>query len=321
MAMRTQLALPPGLSAKVTEVMILSPILFRKRMRVSTQRVRRLHLRIDSSRLSRLRSSRSTPDQQIADDTPTPRLPICTTWEDPKDASLAPVAPVDEDEFLELGVLLELNGNILYDHTECLDALPPTLIEGHGWDFTELFASTARMAMRTQLALPPGLSAKVTEIADTETESDELEDEGIDSKSEEAAFEDWQQQASSRSTPDQQITNDTPTPRLPIRTTWEDPKDASLAPVAPVDEDDFLELGVQLELNGNILYDHTECLDALPPTLIEGYGWDFTKLFARYEDQREIHDLRMQRVADQRELQELREHVTTLERRMDCIEE
>ncbi|GKA45627.1 hypothetical protein Tco_0738423 [Tanacetum coccineum] len=41
---------------------------------------------------------------------------------------------------------------------------------------------------------------------------------------------------------------------------------------------------------------------------------------ARYEDQREIHALRMQHAADQREMQGLRERVATLERRMDRFE-
>ncbi|GJX12228.1 retrovirus-related pol polyprotein from transposon TNT 1-94 [Tanacetum coccineum] len=37
-----------------------------------------------------------------------------------------------------------------------------------------------------------------------------------------------------------------------------------------VDENQFLEVGVQLELHGSILHDHTQRLDALPPTLFEG---------------------------------------------------
>ncbi|GKD07296.1 hypothetical protein Tco_1186981 [Tanacetum coccineum] len=41
---------------------------------------------------------------------------------------------------------------------------------------------------------------------------------------------------------------------------------------------------------------------------------------ARYEDQREIHALRMQHVTDQCEMQGLRERVDTLERRMDGFE-
>ncbi|GKD65756.1 hypothetical protein Tco_1307864 [Tanacetum coccineum] len=117
-----------------------------------------------------------------------------------------------------------------------------------------------------------------------------------------------------------------------------------------VDEDEFIEVGAQLELHGSILQDHTQHLDALPPTLLEGMGRDITELYdrlvvvrgeihsqhfrlagetdaqraalwqARYEDQREIHALRMQHAADQREMQGLRERVATLERRMDRFE-
>ncbi|GJX54742.1 hypothetical protein Tco_0283111 [Tanacetum coccineum] len=42
-------------------------------------------------------------------------------------------------------------------------------------------------------------------------------------------------------------------------------------------------------------------------------------LEARYEDQREIHTLRMHHIADQREMQGLREHVMKLEMRMDRL--
>ncbi|GKD46723.1 hypothetical protein Tco_1271368, partial [Tanacetum coccineum] len=38
-----------------------------------------------------------------------------------------------------------------------------------------------------------------------------------------------------------------------------------------VDDDQFLEVGAQLELHGSILHDHTQRLDALPPTLFEVY--------------------------------------------------
>ncbi|GKG51225.1 hypothetical protein Tco_0541609, partial [Tanacetum coccineum] len=41
-----------------------------------------------------------------------------------------------------------------------------------------------------------------------------------------------------------------------------------------VDEDQFLEVGAQLELHGRILNDQTQRLDALPPTLFEGYDRD-----------------------------------------------
>ncbi|GKB10363.1 hypothetical protein Tco_0844286, partial [Tanacetum coccineum] len=113
-----------------------------------------------------------------------------------------------------------------------------------------------------------------------------------------------------------------------------------------VDKDEFLEVGAQLELHGSILHDHTQCLDALPPTLFKGYGQEqatitFGALWrpvlaleawaghidaqraalwqARYVDQREIHALRVQHTVDQCEMQELREHVATLERRMDRL--
>ncbi|GKB39274.1 hypothetical protein Tco_0884216, partial [Tanacetum coccineum] len=43
-------------------------------------------------------------------------------------------------------------------------------------------------------------------------------------------------------------------------------------PVATIaiDEDKFIEVGAQLELHRSILQDHTQRLDALPPTLLEG---------------------------------------------------
>ncbi|GJS53484.1 hypothetical protein Tco_0626846 [Tanacetum coccineum] len=144
-------------------------------------------------------SSRSTPGQQIAYETPIQshtRLPVRTTWEDPEDGTVymdiecdmppvrssvqtpslpvqTPSLPVhtlalsdwfpespptslivpspvvsqvliaatDKDDFLEVRAQLKLHRSILYDHTERLDVLPPTLFEGYGWDFTELFAS------------------------------------------------------------------------------------------------------------------------------------------------------------------------------------
>nr|GFD60596.1 hypothetical protein [Tanacetum cinerariifolium] len=42
-----------------------------------------------------------------------------------------------------------------------------------------------------------------------------------------------------------------------------------------VDEDEFLEVGAQLEIHRSILHDHTQCLDALLPILFEGYDRDF----------------------------------------------
>ncbi|GJZ89864.1 hypothetical protein Tco_0661791, partial [Tanacetum coccineum] len=52
-------------------------------------------------------------------------------------------------------------------------------------------------------------------------------------------------------------------------------------PVATIaiDEDEFLEVGAQLELHGSILHDHIQLLDALPPTLFEGYDRDLKELY------------------------------------------
>ncbi|GJU19860.1 hypothetical protein Tco_1153202 [Tanacetum coccineum] len=107
-----------------------------------------------------------------------------------------------------------------------------------------------------------------------------------------------------------------------------------------VDKNQFLEVGAQLELYGSILYDHTQRLDALPPTLFEGYDRDLRELYtslrqrpmlaleawtghvdarkaelwqARYDDHRLIHDLLVQNAAMLRELQEIRGRVATLE--------
>ncbi|GJX62165.1 putative ribonuclease H-like domain-containing protein [Tanacetum coccineum] len=130
-------------------------------------------------------SSGSVPVQKTVEETTTPRLLVCTTWEDPVDGTIytdiecvmspvrAPVQTpallewssgslpvslaslnvpsppvttlvativVDEDKFLEVGAQLELYGSIHHDHTQRLDALPPTFFEGYGSDFTRLFA-------------------------------------------------------------------------------------------------------------------------------------------------------------------------------------
>ncbi|GJZ87759.1 hypothetical protein Tco_0659369 [Tanacetum coccineum] len=59
--------------------------------------------------------------------------------------------------------------------------------------------------------------------------------------------------------------------------------------VAPVQTSPSLEWssGAQLELHGSILHDHTQRLDALPPTLFEGYDRDLRELYTR---SREVRD-------------------------------
>ncbi|GKB36288.1 hypothetical protein Tco_0881230 [Tanacetum coccineum] len=95
---------------------------------------------------------------------------------------------------------------------------------------------------------------------------------------------------------------------------------ATLASTISVDEDYFLEVGAQLELHGSILHDHSQRLDALPPTLFEGYDRYLRELYTRsgeagisfrgmagqtdaqmaalwhaiYDTQRDNHDLRRQ---------------------------
>ncbi|GKE08616.1 hypothetical protein Tco_1412167, partial [Tanacetum coccineum] len=54
---------------------------------------------------------------------------------------------------------------------------------------------------------------------------------------------------------------------------------ATLTATISVDEDQFLEVGAQLELHGSILQDLTQRLDALPPTLIANIDRDVRELY------------------------------------------
>nr|GEW54678.1 hypothetical protein [Tanacetum cinerariifolium] len=56
---------------------------------------------------------------------------------------------------------------------------------------------------------------------------------------------------------------------------------ATLTATISVDEDQFLEVGAQLELHRSILYDHTQCLDAMPTTLFAKISRDMSKLYTR----------------------------------------
>ncbi|GJY83513.1 hypothetical protein Tco_0496889 [Tanacetum coccineum] len=105
---------------------------------------------------------------------------------------------------------------------------------------------------------------------------------------------------------------------------------ATPATTISVDEDQFIEVGSQLELHESILYDHTQRLDVLPPTLVvdidrdvrscilgqeqlemrsfcrvlalEAWAWHVDTRFAnmshaRYDDHRLIHDMLVQQAA------------------------
>ncbi|GJU99298.1 hypothetical protein Tco_1328569 [Tanacetum coccineum] len=105
---------------------------------------------------------------------------------------------------------------------------------------------------------------------------------------------------------------------------------------------------MMLELYRSILYDHTQRLDALPPTLVADIDKDVRELYtrsgarpmlaleawaghvdtrmadmsrARYDDHRLIHDMLVQQAAMQRELQEMRGRVTALEHKRDRREQ
>ncbi|GJU19660.1 hypothetical protein Tco_1153002 [Tanacetum coccineum] len=81
-------------------------------------------------------SSRSVPDAQmrlLAGSLPVSpaSLTVPSPVASPVTTPLASIV-VEEDEFLEVGAHLELYRSTLHDHTQHLDALPPTLLEGLG---------------------------------------------------------------------------------------------------------------------------------------------------------------------------------------------
>nr|GEY89606.1 hypothetical protein [Tanacetum cinerariifolium] len=65
----------------------------------------------------------------------------------------------------------------------------------------------------------------------------------------------------------------------------ENPTVTRAVPTVPatiaIDEDRLIEVGAQLEPHGSILYDHTQRLDALPPTLVTDIDRDVRELYTR----------------------------------------
>nr|GFB10506.1 hypothetical protein [Tanacetum cinerariifolium] len=82
------------------------------------------------------------------------------------------------------------------------------------------------------------------------------------------------------------------------------------SPVTVEAESFLAELGAHVEFQGGLVHDRAQRLDALPPTLDEGYDLDLRELYTRL-----IHDLLVQNTMMQRELQELKDRVTTLEQK------
>ncbi|GJR65060.1 hypothetical protein Tco_0011125 [Tanacetum coccineum] len=65
-------------------------------------------------------------------------------------ATPAATISVDEDQFIEVRAQLELHESILHDHTQRLDALPPTLFEGYDRDLRELYIGQGQLEMRVR---------------------------------------------------------------------------------------------------------------------------------------------------------------------------
>nr|GEU47018.1 hypothetical protein [Tanacetum cinerariifolium] len=93
-----------------------------------------------------------------------------------------------------------------------------------------------------------------------------------------------------------------------------------------VDEDQFIEVGAQLELYRSTLQDHTHRLDAMPPTLpvlaLEAWVGRVDTLMTDmsregYDDHRLLHDMLLQQTTLQRELQEMKGRFTALEQERD----
>nr|GEX63845.1 hypothetical protein [Tanacetum cinerariifolium] len=84
----------------------------------------------------------------------------------------------------------------------------------------------------------------------------------------------------------------------------------TLTTTISIDEDQLLKVEAQLELHVSIFHDHMQCLNALAPTLFEGYDRDLRELYTR-----ENHDLRMQIAEERRDQLELTDRVARMERR------
>nr|GEW97859.1 hypothetical protein [Tanacetum cinerariifolium] len=198
----------------------------------------------------------------------------------------------ESEPFETLETMPTLSPGILAKLTEAIKLSPPS--------FRKRYRSSYEIPSSSSPALPLWKTYQGTSelIADIENENDE-------------------------STSDQQIADETPTPKLPVRTIWEDLKEGTI----------YIDIEWDMP---------TVCSPIQTPPSIVGIpsspGWSPEPLsdspvipsqeaspvpttVARYKDQREIHDLRMQHVADQRDLHELKDPVTALEQRMDRIKE
>ncbi|GJU95330.1 hypothetical protein Tco_1320086 [Tanacetum coccineum] len=129
--------------------------------------------------------------QQVADGTPTSRIPVLTTWIDPDDSIV----------YLDIKI----------DPLSCAPVQTPASPE---WSFGSLPVSPSSSAVPTPVA----------SAADS----------------------------------------------------------SPVASPATIEAESFLvELGAHVEFQGGLLHDHAQRLDALPPTLFEGYDQDLRRLYTR----------------------------------------
>ncbi|GKA74195.1 hypothetical protein Tco_0780497 [Tanacetum coccineum] len=232
---------------------------------------------------------------------------------------------------------------------------------------------TARMTMRAQPAISPGHSARVAEamaLSDSASVGgDELGDEDIEEDGEDESSDADDKRDRSKdegpgleerkeSVPEQQGAERVSAFRQPTLDTWIDPEDGKVytdipayaLPVTPIQTPPSPEwlsgsLPVSpsslLELHRSILYDNTQRLDALLPTLFTNIDRDVRELYNRsgarpvlaleawaghvdirmtdmsramYDVYRLIHDMLVQQADMQRKLQEIRGRVTALEK-------
>nr|GEZ92407.1 reverse transcriptase domain-containing protein [Tanacetum cinerariifolium] len=135
MAVHTRSTKSLSIYSRVTEVMALSPLSYCKRDKSFYETPSSyLPLRKRCQGISKLLLDTETEgDESEAEGTG-------SESEELKDEA---TISVDKDEFIEVGEELELHGSILQDDTQCLDALPPTLLEGMGWNITKLYDRSA----------------------------------------------------------------------------------------------------------------------------------------------------------------------------------
>nr|GEY91331.1 hypothetical protein [Tanacetum cinerariifolium] len=320
--------------------MTLSPSSFRKRYRSSyetpsplsslTLLIQKRYQEDEGPSLEEEKEEEVAPEeQQRVEETPAPRSLIRATW--------------------------------------CLDALPPTLFEGYDLDLEglytrsravkdEIFSQCYRLRSIEQERDRATKRYRGTSepILDTEAEDDESKAEGAssgskeskdespDSKEEEATHEGKQQHAA----PIEVTTMNRPlglgygTAR---RRTLELSEEIAPSTFETLTSPEWSSGSLPVSPSSPIVptsvaspADSLPCLDALPPTLFEGYDLDLKELYTRtmlalkswegyvdaqratmwqatYDDHRLIDDLLVHNTMIQRELQELRDSVTTLE--------